>query len=65
MDVVRRTLDKAGAEFIDRGERRSVPAQETMQAITAEIDQIVARGTAILAKYPPPVDDELYDENGV
>jgi len=36
-----------------------------MQAITAEIDQIVARGTAILAKYPPPVDDELYDENGV
>jgi transcriptional regulator with XRE-family HTH domain len=65
VDVVRRTLEKAGAEFIDRGVRRSAPAPETIQAIKAEIDRIVARGSAILAKYPPLSDDDLYDENGV
>ena len=65
VEVVKRALEKAGAEFIDRGVRRSVPAPATIQSIKDDIDKIVARGTAILAKYPPMTDDELYDENGI
>jgi DNA-binding XRE family transcriptional regulator len=65
IDVVRRTLEKAGAEFIDHGVRRSALAPETIQAIKCDIDQIVARGAAILARHPPLSDDELYDENGI
>jgi hypothetical protein len=65
VDVVRRTLEDAGAEFIDRGVRRSAPAPETIQSVKSDIDQIVARGAAILARHPPLSDDELYDENGI
>ena len=65
VDVVRRALEKAGAEFIDRGVRRGVPAPETIRSIKEDIDRIVAQGKAILAKYPPLADDELYDENGI
>jgi hypothetical protein len=65
VDVVRRTLEKAGAEFIDRGVRWSVPSPETIQSVKDDIDRIVARGTAILAESPPMTDDELYDENGI
>ena len=65
VEVVRRALEKAGAEFIDRGVRRSAPAPETVQSIKDDIDRIVARGAAVLAKYPPLTDDDLYDENGI
>ena len=65
VEVVRRTLENAGAEFIDRGVRRSVPSPATIQSIKDDIDQIVARGSAMLAKHPPLTDDELYDENGI
>jgi transcriptional regulator with XRE-family HTH domain len=33
VDVVRQVLEKAGAEFIDRGVRRSVPAPEAIRSI--------------------------------
>jgi predicted transcriptional regulator len=65
VEVVRRALEKAGAEFIDRGVRRSAPAPETVRSIKDDIGRIVARGAAILAKYPPLTDDDLYDENGI
>jgi predicted transcriptional regulator len=65
VDAVRRVLEKAGAEFIDRGVRRGMPAPATIQAIENDIDQIVARGSAILAKQPPLTDGELYDKTGV
>jgi hypothetical protein len=65
VDTVRRALERAGAEFIDRGVRRGMPAPETVQAIKHDIDQIVARGAALPAKHPPLTDDELYDENGI
>ena len=63
--VVRLVLEKAGAEFIDRGVRRSAPAPEAIQAIKDDIDRNVVRGSALMTKYPPMTDDELYDENGV
>ena len=65
VDTVRRALEKAGAEFIDRGVRRGMPTPEAIQAIKHDIDQIVARGAAILANHPPLTDDDLYDENGI
>jgi transcriptional regulator with XRE-family HTH domain len=65
VDVVRRELEKAGVEFIDRGVRRRAPAPEAMQAIRADIDRIVARSAAMMAASPPLTDDELYDENGL
>jgi transcriptional regulator with XRE-family HTH domain len=65
VEIVRRTLEKAGAEFIDQGVRRSVPTPAAIQATKEDIDRIVARGAAVLAKYPPLSDDELYDENGI
>jgi DNA-binding XRE family transcriptional regulator len=65
VEVVRRALEKAGAEFIDKGVRRSAPTPGTIQSVKADIDRIVARGVAVLAKYPPLPDDELYDANGI
>jgi transcriptional regulator with XRE-family HTH domain len=65
VEVVRKALERAGAEFIDQGVRRSTPAPERIESIKHDIDQIVARGAAILARYPPLTDDELYDENGI
>jgi transcriptional regulator with XRE-family HTH domain len=61
-DAVRRALERAGVEFIDRGVRRSASAPE---AIKDDIDRIVARGTALMGKYAPLTDDELYDESGL
>jgi predicted transcriptional regulator len=43
VDTVRRALERAGAEFIDHGVRRGMPAPETVQAIKHDINQIVAR----------------------
>ena len=65
VDEVRKALERAGAEFTDRGVRRSAPPPEALQSIKHEIDRIVARGAAVAAKYPPMTDDELYDENGL
>jgi transcriptional regulator with XRE-family HTH domain len=64
-DVVRRVLEKAGAEFIDRGVRQSAPTQEEIRAIKRHVDKIVARSVKLMAKHPPLTADELYDENGV
>jgi transcriptional regulator with XRE-family HTH domain len=65
VEEVRRVLEKAGAEFIDRGVRCSAPAPETTDAIKREIDRIVARSAALLAQHPLLTDDDLYDENGL
>jgi transcriptional regulator with XRE-family HTH domain len=65
VDAVRQVLEKAGAEFIDRGVRRSVPAAETIQSIKDDIDRIVTRSIALMDKYPPMTDEELYDESGL
>jgi transcriptional regulator with XRE-family HTH domain len=65
VDEVRKVLERAGAEFIDRGVRRGAATPEEIRSIKQEIDQIVARGTALMAQYPYLTDDELYDETGL
>ena len=62
---VREALERAGAEFIDRGVKRSAQSVEERQALHDDIDRIVAWAAEGLAKYPPLKDDELYDENGL
>lgn len=64
-DAVRRALEKAGAEFIELGVRRSAPSLAAIRSIKADIDGIVARGAALMAEHAPMTDEELYDENGV
>ena len=59
---VRGALEKSGAEFIDRGVRRSAPTADDIIAIKRDIDRIVARGAAFLVDHPPLTDDELYDD---
>jgi transcriptional regulator with XRE-family HTH domain len=63
--LVRGVLEKAGAEFIDCGVRRSGLTPASIQSIKQDIDRIVARGAVATAGFPPLTDDELYDENGV
>ena len=65
VDQVRRALEKAGAEFIDRGVQRGGPTSGEIRTIKQDIDRIVARSAALMAKYPPLTDDDLYDENGL
>jgi transcriptional regulator with XRE-family HTH domain len=65
VDEVRKVLEHAGAEFIDRGVRLGATPPEEIRAIKQDIDRIVARSTALMAKYPYLTDDELYDETGL
>jgi transcriptional regulator with XRE-family HTH domain len=65
VDQVRRALEQAGAEFIDRGVRFGGPTADDIQVIKHDIDRIIARGSALMAKYPTLTDDDLYDENGL
>jgi len=65
VDRVRRTLEKAGAEFIDRGVRRGRPTPDDIRATRRDIDRIVARSVALMADCPPLTDEELYDETGL
>ena len=65
VDLVRRALEKAGAEFIDRGVRRSVPSPAAIQSIKNDMDRIVMDAAALMARHPPMTEEELYDENGL
>jgi transcriptional regulator with XRE-family HTH domain len=65
VDVVRRALERAGAEFIDGGVRRQARTVAERTAIKAEIDRIVASSLALMNEHPPLTDAELYDENGL
>ncbi len=64
-DIVRQALEKAGAEFIDRGVRRQAPSAEEIEEKKRRIDQLVADYAVRMANFPPLTDDELYDENGL
>jgi transcriptional regulator with XRE-family HTH domain len=65
VDQVRQALEKAGAEFIDRGVRRGGPTPDEIRTIRRDIDQIVTRSVALMAEHPPLTDDDLFDENGL
>ncbi len=65
VEQVRLALERAGAEFIDRGVRFGGPTPDEIRAIKQDIDRIVAHSSAMMARCPPLTDDQLYDENGL
>lgn len=50
VDSVRAVLEKAGAEFIDRGVRHRAATSDNIRSVKLEIDRLVARSSALLAK---------------
>ncbi len=65
VDEIRRTLESAGAEFIDNGVRRRVRSREEIDARYRAIMAISERSAARQAKLPPFTEADLYDENGL
>ena len=65
VEAVRHALEKAGAEFVDRGVRRRAPTAEENRSVRKDIDRIVARSVKLMQRFPPLGDDELFDENGL
>jgi transcriptional regulator with XRE-family HTH domain len=65
VDEVQRTLEAAGAEFIDRGVRRRAPTSEGREARFQAALAISERSAARLRNAPPFTEDDLYDENGL
>lgn len=65
VDEVRRTLEEAGAEFIDRGvRRRQRPEAEVEELVRIGMD-IARRSAERLKDAPQFTEDDLYDENGL
>ncbi|HEY1933586.1 MAG TPA: helix-turn-helix transcriptional regulator [Acetobacteraceae bacterium] len=64
-DEVCRTLEAAGAEFIEHGVRRRKRTPEELEARYRAIMEIAERSAAKLKDAPPFTEDDLYDENGL
>jgi transcriptional regulator with XRE-family HTH domain len=62
---IRRALETAGAEFIDRGVRRRRRTPEEIEARVEAVMVIAAESAALLKDTPPFTEDDLYDENGL
>jgi hypothetical protein len=65
VDEIQKTLEAAGAEFIDRGVRRRRRAPEEIDAQVQALLAIAAQSAARQAKLPIFTEDDLYDENGL
>jgi len=65
VDEIRRTLETAGAEFIENGVRRRVRSAEDIERRRQILLEISARGAAQQAKLPPFSEADLYNENGL
>ena len=65
IDEVRRTLERAAAEFIDNGVRRRIRTTEEMEVLRRDLHAIAARSAAYQATLPPFSEDDLYDEDGL
>jgi transcriptional regulator with XRE-family HTH domain len=64
-DEIRRALEAAGAEFIDRGVRKRKRSPEEVEARVQAILAIAAQSAARFKDAPPFSEDDLYDENGL
>ena len=64
-DEVRKVLEAAGAEFVERGVRRRQRTPEEIEARVQAIMAIAAKSAARQAGLPPFTEDDLYDENGL
>ncbi len=64
-DEVRRALEAAGAEFVERGVRRRAWTPEEVEARYQAGLAIAKRSGARLKDTPPFTEDDLYDEHGL
>jgi transcriptional regulator with XRE-family HTH domain len=62
---VQRALEKAGAEFIERGVRRRQRTPAEIEARVQAILEIAARSAELLKDAPPFTEDDLYGEDGL
>jgi transcriptional regulator with XRE-family HTH domain len=65
VDRIRRTLEGAGAEFIEHGVRRRQRTPGEIEARVQAILALAAESAARQAKLPPFTEDDLYDEIGL
>jgi transcriptional regulator with XRE-family HTH domain len=65
LDEIQRTLEAAGAEFIDRGVRRRGRTPEEIAARYQRALEISRRSAERLKDAELLTDDDLYDENGL
>jgi transcriptional regulator with XRE-family HTH domain len=64
-DEIRRALEAAGAEFVDRGVRRRQHDDEEAAALRCDLHEIAVRSGARQARLPGFTEDDLYDEDGL
>jgi transcriptional regulator with XRE-family HTH domain len=62
---IQRTLEAAGAEFVDRGVRHRAWTPEEIEARYQRMTAIAERSAAEFKDAPPFTEDDLYDENGL
>lgn len=65
VDEIRRALEAAGAEFVDRGVRRRKHDDEEAAALRRDLHELAMRSAARQARLPGFTEDDLYDENGL
>jgi hypothetical protein len=62
---IQRTLEAAGAEFVDRGVRHRAWTPEEIEARYQRMTAIAERSAAEFKDAPPFTEDDLYDDNGL
>lgn len=65
VEEVRRTLENAGAEFIENGVRRRKRTQAEIEELVQAGLEIAKESAALLRNAPPFTEDDLYDKNGL
>lgn len=65
VEEVCRTLEQAGAEFIDNGVRRRKRTQAEIDELVRVGMEIARRSAERLKDAPPFTEDDLYDDNGL
>jgi transcriptional regulator with XRE-family HTH domain len=64
-DEIRRALEAAGAEFIERGVRRRKLDEEEAAALRRDLHAIAMRSAERQAELPAFTEGDLYDEYGL
>ena len=65
VEEIRRALEAAGAEFVERGVRRRQFDEEEAASLRRDLHAIAMRSAKRQARLPGFTEDDLYDENGL
>ena len=64
-EEIRRALEAAGAEFVERGVRRRKLDEAEAAALRHDLHAIAMRSAERQVRLPGFTEDDLYDENGL